>query len=120
MSILHSRSEQWLIRSAEVPDGASSPVRFVGWVACGERDDYARVVFDPPLEPHMSGVSETLTEAILAPRHAGVTLRDLLDETVDVYVATYPATFSNAERIPPEALRIRMWGLLQRNDYLQK
>lgn len=86
---------------------------FRRWVASGERTDYAEVIFDPPLDPHESGIPQVLTRAILAPRHRGVTLRSLADFPVHVYVVTAPEGLEDAASIPPDALKIRIWGVLE-------
>jgi hypothetical protein len=102
----------WLLRSAENDDAVPRPARFRRWVACGVRDDYAEVEFIPPLDPIENGVLEALTLAMLAPRHEGVTLRALTDFPAHVYVTTVPPELIGAASVPPEMVRIRMWGVL--------
>jgi hypothetical protein len=87
--------------------------RFRRWVASGERTDYADVVIEPPLDPTESGISETLTRVILAPRHRGVTLTSLTRFPADVYVVTAPDNMQDAANVPPDALKIRIWGVLE-------
>lgn len=113
MSILNSDPVGWLLRSAENDDAVPHPARFRRWIACGERDDYAEVEFTPALEPAESGVPQALTLAILAPRHRGVTLRSLRDFPAHVYVATVPPDLTGAASVPPEAVKVRMWGVLE-------
>jgi hypothetical protein len=103
----------WLLRPAEAPDAEAHRVRLRHWMSSGERDDYAAVVIDPPLSPGESGVAETLTRVVVAPRHAGVSLRSVSRYPVDVYVLTTPKSLENATQVPPDALRIRLWGLLE-------
>jgi hypothetical protein len=87
--------------------------RFLGWIACGEREDYADVVLDPPLAPAESGVPETLTRVVLAPRHRGVSLKSVGQFPADVYVVTVPEVLFGAETVSPDALKIRLWAVLE-------
>jgi hypothetical protein len=86
---------------------------FRRWVTSGERTDYAEVVFEPPLDPRESGIPERLTRVILAPRHRGVTLRSLTEFPAHVYVATAPLGLEDEASIPSDALKFRIWGVLE-------
>jgi hypothetical protein len=87
--------------------------RFQRWITCGERDDYADVLIDPPLEPTESGIPETLTRVLLAPRHRGVSLKEDAQFPVDVYVVTVPKVLRDATTVTPDALKIRLWAVLE-------
>jgi hypothetical protein len=102
----------WLLRPAENVAAVPHRARFRRWVASGERTDYADVVIEPPLEPAESGISETLSRVILAPRHRGVTLKSLTQFPADVYVVTAPDDLLDAQLVEPDALKIRIWGVL--------
>jgi hypothetical protein len=75
VSTRHSEVMAWMLRPAENPQGTAHRARFRRWITSGERDDYADVLIDPPLEPRESGVPESLARVILAPRHRGVSLK---------------------------------------------
>ncbi|HUY45860.1 MAG TPA: hypothetical protein VMV92_09070 [Streptosporangiaceae bacterium] len=103
----------WLLRPAENAAAVPHRARFRRWVVCGERSNYADVVIEPPLDPTESGVPETLTRVILAPRHRGVTLKSLTRFPADVYVATAPQVLLDAAAVQPDALKIRIWAVLE-------
>jgi hypothetical protein len=108
-----SDETDWLLRPAENEDVEPHRVRFVRWVASGERDDYAEVAIEPPMQPPESGVPDTLSEVVLAPRHSGISLRSVSTYPVDVYVLTAPPEAMQENTIPPDAFKIRFWGLLE-------
>jgi hypothetical protein len=85
------------------------------WIASSarSRSDYADVAIEPPLDPTESGASEALTRVILAPRHRGVTLKSLTQFPADVYVATAPEALLEADTVQPDALKIRIWAVLE-------
>jgi hypothetical protein len=103
----------WLLRPAENATAVPHRARFRRWVSSGERSDYADVLIEPPLDPTESGIPETLTRVILAPRHRGVTLKSLTQFPADVYVVTAPQDLEDAASIQPDALKIRIWGVLE-------
>jgi hypothetical protein len=103
----------WLLRPAENATAVPHRARFRHWVSSGERGDYAAVLIEPPLDPTESGISETLTRVILAPRHRGVTLKSLAQFPAHVYVVTARQDLEDAARIQPDALKIRIWGVLE-------
>lgn len=113
VSTRHSDATGWMLRPAENPGGMPHRARFRRWITCGERDDYADVLIDPPLEPTESGVQETLTRVLLAPRHRGVSLKEGAQFPVDVYVVTVPQVLRDATAVTPDALKIRLWGVLE-------
>lgn len=113
MSTRRSDPVGWLLRPAENTTALPHQARFRRWVSSGARSDYADVLIEPPLDPEESGISEILTHVILAPRHRGVTLRSLTQFPADVYVATAPHDLEDAASIQPDALKIRIWGVLE-------
>jgi hypothetical protein len=102
-----------MLRPAENPNGMPHRAGFCRWVTSGERDDYAEVLIDPPLEPVESGVPETLGRVLLAPRHRGVSLKADTQFPVHVYVVTVPQVLLGATTVSPDALKIRMWAVLE-------
>ena len=71
------------------------------------------VRWDPPMLPSDSGIPDTLERVLLGPRHEGVFLNDAdIEWPVHVYVTTAPPVLDGASEIPPDALKIRIWGLL--------
>jgi hypothetical protein len=102
-----------MLRPAESPNGMPHRARFRRWLTCGDRDDYADVLIDPPLEPTESGIAETLTRVLLAPRHRGVSLKQDAQFPVDVYVVTVPQELRDATTLTPDALKIRIWAVLE-------
>ncbi|MBW3634820.1 MAG: hypothetical protein KY456_17510 [Chloroflexi bacterium] len=110
-----SDPEGWLIKPAEAPELARlHRAHFRGWVTCGERDDYAWVYLDPPFLPTDSGISDSLETVLLAPRHQGVFLNGTeMRWPVHVYLLTAPPDLYLATDIPPDALKIRLWGVLE-------
>ena len=112
MPTRHSDVTGWMLRPAENPHGMPHRARFRRWITCGERDDYADVLIDPPLEPTESGIPETLTGVLLAPRHRGVSLKGDAQFPVDVYVVTVPQELRDTTTVTPDALKIRLWAVL--------
>ena len=106
-------STNWSIRPFE--DSSISPhlTQFKTWVSSGERDDYAAVRIIPPLSPYESGANEVLEDVILAPRHAGVSLRHIAEYPVHVYVLTSSPGRAETKSIPPEEFSIRIWAVLE-------
>jgi hypothetical protein len=101
-----------MLRPAENPRGIPHRVQFCRWITCGERDDHADVLIDPPLEPTESGIPETLTGVLLAPRHRGVSLKEDAQFPVDVHVVTMPQALREAATAP-DALKFRLWAVLE-------
>jgi hypothetical protein len=102
-----------LLRPAENATAAPHRARFRRWDVCGERSDYADVVIEPPLDPTESGVRETLT-----PRNPGTASPESLAQVMtrfpaDVYVTTVPQVLLDAARVQPDALKIRIWAVLE-------
>lgn len=116
MSTLPSETTDWLLRPAEAPDDEPHRACFQHWVSSGERNDYAAVVIDPPWLPTETGIVESLCDVVIAPRHRGVSLRSASHYPVDVYVLTVPELLKNASTVPPDAFKIRLWALLDRQD----
>ena len=112
MSTRHS-STSWSIQPFE--NGPISPhlTQFTRWVSSGDRDDYVAVRIIPPLSPYESGVDEILEDVILAPRHAGVSLRHIAEYPVHVYVLTTSPGRAEAKSIPPDEFSIRIWAVLE-------
>lgn len=102
-----------MIRPAESAGVAAHRARFRRWIVCGERDDYADVLIDPPFAPTESGVPETLARVILAPRHRGVSLKAVGQFPVHVYVVTVPEVLWDAAVVSPDSLKIRLWAVLE-------
>jgi hypothetical protein len=113
VSTRRSDPRGWLLRPAENATAEPHCAWFRRWVASGERSDYADVVIQPALDPVESGISEMLTRVILAPRHRGVTLKSLTRFPVDVYVVTAPQDLLDAAVVQPDALKVRIWGVLE-------
>ena len=107
-------STSWSIRPFE--NGSISPhiTQFKRWVSSGDRDDYVAVRIIPPLSPYESGVHEILEDVILAPRHAGVSLRHIAEYPVHVYVLTTTSPgHAEAKSIRPKKFSIRIWAVLE-------
>ena len=112
MSTRHSEPRGWLVVPYEGQQ-EQTPAVFRRWIECGERSDYAAVEFMPPLEPAATGVPEPLAHGILAPRHEGDNLKNLGDRwPIHVHVLSAPAELADAQVVPPDALKIRLWALL--------
>lgn len=103
----------WSIRPFENSSISPHLTQFKRWVSSGERDDYAAVRIIPPLNPYESGADEILEDVILAPRHAGVSLRHIAEYPVHVYVLTTSPSRTEAQSIPPNEFSIRIWALLE-------
>jgi hypothetical protein len=67
----------------------------------------------PPLNPYESGVDEILEDVVLAPRHAGASLRYIAEFPVHVYVLTTRPSRAGAQSIPPGEFSIRIWAVLE-------
>lgn len=112
MSTRHSEPRGWLLVPYEGQQ-EQTPAIFRRWIECGDRSDYAVVDFRPPLEPTATGVSEPLAQGIVAPRHEGDNLKNKRDRwPIHVYVLSAPSELQDADVVPPDALRIRLWALL--------
>jgi len=109
-------SRGWTIRAFENESAQSHQAVFRSWAVCGERRDYAWVDLLPPLAPSETGAPVSLTRVLLAPRHEGIRLTEPPKEwPIHVYVLSVPETLVDAEEVPPDIVKIRLWAILLRD-----
>lgn len=103
----------WLTQS-DVDQGYSPRrVETLGFVTCGQRDDYVWVRLDPPLEPGEAANKERIEIALLAPRHEGASLAVPVVAAVSVYVCTLRAGHGQLPAVVRvDDVAIRHWGVV--------
>jgi hypothetical protein len=104
----------WVLRLFDVETPTMHVARFISWMRCGERNDYAWVELDPPLARLEPG-REPIGLAVLAPRHEGIRLNEPIAESpVHVMVLAAPDEIAREEVVPPDALSIVAWATIER------
>jgi hypothetical protein len=82
-------------------------------VKCGERSDYAWVDISPPLSSRETGISADIAKVILAPRHQGTYLNEVVPRwPIHVYLLSVPLELDDFDEIPPDSVKVSAWALL--------
>lgn len=112
-STLRSSVAGWLLRLFDGEEPTTHVARFVSWVRCGERTDYAWVELEPPLA-RLDERGGAVGLAVLAPRHEGVRLDEQVTSSpIHVMILAAPDELARNDVVPPDSLSIAAWATIE-------